>query len=62
MSGELPERPWQKVGSDLFTFNHDTYLLVVDYYSRFVEIAKLTPTQSQDVIVHPQMCVAKFLF
>ena len=52
MSSELPERPWQKVGSDLFTLNHDNYLLVVDYYSRYVEIAKLTPTRSQDVIVH----------
>nr|XP_010790875.1 PREDICTED: transmembrane protein 170B [Notothenia coriiceps] len=52
MSSELPERPWQKEGSDLFTLNHDNYLLVVDYYSRYVEIAKLTPTRSQDVIVH----------
>lgn len=52
MSSELPERPWQQVGSDLFTLNQDNYLLVVDYYSRYVEIAKLTPTRSQDVIVH----------
>lgn len=44
MSSELPERPWQKVGSDMFTLNQDNYLLVVDYYSRYAGIAKLTPT------------------
>lgn len=52
LPSELPERPWQKVGADLFTLNNCKYLLVVDYYSRFVEIAKLTPTRSEDVIVH----------
>lgn len=46
MPGALPERPWQKVGSDLFSFKQDTYLLVMDYYSRFLEIAKLTSTRS----------------
>ena len=59
MAGELPQRPWQKVGSDLFSLNHDTYLLVVDYYSRFVEIAKLTPTRSQDIIVHLKSMFAR---
>lgn len=29
-----------------------TYLLVVNYASRYVEIAQLTPTRSTDVIVH----------
>lgn len=52
MPSELPERPWQKVGADLFTLNNSKYILLVDYYSRFVEIAKLTPTRSEDVIVH----------
>ncbi|XP_061127410.1 uncharacterized protein K02A2.6-like [Syngnathus typhle] len=52
MPSELPERPWQKVGADLFTLNNSNYVLLVDYYSRFVEIAKLTPTRSEDVIVH----------
>lgn len=62
MAGELPQRPWQKVGSDLFSLNHDIYLLVVDYYSRFVEIAKLTPTRSQDIIVHLKLILANFFF
>jgi len=42
MPSEFPERPWQKVGADLFTLNNSNYVHVEDYYSRFVEIAKLT--------------------
>lgn len=51
-AGEFPERPWQKLGADMFTVYGKYYLLVVDYFSRFVEIGKLTPTRSEDVVVH----------
>ena len=40
----LPSYPWEKVASDLFELNKTMYLLVVDYFSRFVEIQKLTST------------------
>ena len=32
---EVPERPWQRVASDLFTWNNLQYILLVDYYSRY---------------------------
>ena len=46
----LPSYPWEKVASDLFELNKTIYLLVVDYFSRFVEIQKLTSTTSTNVI------------
>ena len=46
----LPDYPWQMVGSDLFEMSGEHYLLVVDYFSRFPEIAKLTSTTSAAVI------------
>ena len=37
MQTELPAFPWQRVGSDLFVLNGVSYLLIVDYFSRFLE-------------------------
>jgi len=52
MLTEMPDRPWQTVGADLFMLKGKTYLLVVDYFSRYVEIELLSPTRSTDVVVH----------
>lgn len=52
MSSDWPERPWEKLGADLFELEGKTYLLVVDYLSRYVEIALLSHTRSTDVITH----------
>ena len=41
---DLPQYPWQRVGSDLFVLDGANYLLVVDYFSRFPEIVKLRET------------------
>ena len=48
----LPDLPFQKVASDLFELNGRTYLLLVDYYSRYVEIAKLSGTTATEIINH----------
>ena len=50
ISTPLPEYPWQVVGSDLFYHKETTYLLVVDYFSRYPEICKLSTTTSQGII------------
>lgn len=47
----LPSRPWAKVGTDLFHHNGSEYLLCVDYYSKFPEIAKLNDTTSRSVMI-----------
>ena len=50
MSHEVPTRPWQRVGTDLFTFDGNEYLITVCYYSNFWEIDRLYDTASQTVI------------
>ena len=50
LQSSLPSHPWEKVGADLFQLKDSTYLLVVDYYSRYVEIQKLTSLTSAGVI------------
>ena len=49
---QFPERPWQKVGTDLFEWKKSNYLLVVDYFSWFIEVSKLSSTSSDAVIEH----------
>ncbi|KAJ0174696.1 hypothetical protein K1T71_009804 [Dendrolimus kikuchii] len=46
----IPELPWHKVGSDIFEFKNKHFLLLVDYYSNFVEVCKLNDLTSNTVI------------
>ena len=46
----LPTLPWQKVATDLFKWKGANYLLVVDYFSKYIEISKLNNELSCEVI------------
>ena len=48
----FPDYPWQKVAADLFTWKGTNYLILVDYYSRYIEMSKLSSTTSSSVIQH----------
>ena len=50
LTSPLPERPWQRVATDLFELNKAQYLIVVDYFSRYMEVVKLSSTTSSSVI------------
>lgn len=50
ISHQIPERPWQVVASDLFTWQGKDYLIVVDYYSRYSELERLFSTKAGSVI------------
>ena len=56
---ELPQLPWQKVAMDLFDWKKRTYLLIVDYYSRFIEVARLEQLTSEEVIRHCKSIFAR---
>lgn len=47
-----PEGPWHTLGSDLFEYKGSQYLVLVDYYSRYPEVAKLESATSSCVIAH----------
>ena len=47
ISSPLPNHPWEKIASEL---NGKTYLLVADYFSRYLEFQTLIPTTSATVI------------
>ena len=46
----MPLYPWQKVATDLFEYQQTQYLLIVDYFSRYIEVLKLNSTTSSEII------------
>ena len=58
-SHEVPAKPWQKVGADLFHFKDNDYLIVVDYFSNYPEMALLKGTTSSMVITHMKSIFAR---
>ena len=47
---EVPQRPWQKLGADIFELNSNSYLLVVDFYSKYPELCLLKDKTVSSVI------------
>ncbi|XP_053403100.1 uncharacterized protein K02A2.6-like [Mercenaria mercenaria] len=50
ISHSIPDRPWAKVGTDVFTFDGNDYLVTVDYFSNFFEIDRLYETTSKEIV------------
>ena len=46
----IPTRPWSRVGCDIFQFQGRQFLILVDYYSNFIEVEKLDSLNSKTVI------------
>ena len=49
---ELPAVPWSKVATDIFHYESQPYLLVVDYTSRFTIVRRLNSMSVQCVTEH----------
>ena len=60
MQPDLPTRPWEKLGTDIFEFNGKKYLMVVDYYSRFPVIRLLNDMTSHTVCNHFTSILAEY--
>ena len=50
ISHDIPSRPWQKIGCDLFEYQGKDYLICVDYYSNFFEVDRLYKKTASKVI------------
>ena len=59
MPSVLPTLTWQNVASDLFKWKGATYLLFVDYFSKYIEISKLNNETSHEVILRLKSILAR---
>ncbi|CAC5391222.1 unnamed protein product [Mytilus coruscus] len=57
---EIPERPWSKLAVDLFEYQKQHYLLVVDYYSKWPEVMKLDNETSRNTIDYLKGLMSRF--
>ena len=57
---EVPIYPWTKVAIDIFHFENESYLLVVDYTSRFPIVHKLTSTMAQQVASQMRLIISEY--
>uniref|UniRef100_A0A3P9MQF2 Gypsy retrotransposon integrase-like protein 1 n=1 Tax=Oryzias latipes TaxID=8090 RepID=A0A3P9MQF2_ORYLA len=60
ISHPIPERPWQVIATDLFTWNSRDYIVAVDYYSRYFEVEKIVSLTSAAVITKLKAMFARF--
>ena len=51
ITSTLPDYPWQRAATDLFELKVMTFLVLVDYFSRFPEVTQLKSTTSSSVIM-----------
>jgi hypothetical protein len=56
---DIPQRPWQKLGMDIFQYGAQDYLLVVDYFSKYPEIGVLNDKTAKSVIVNLKSILAR---
>ena len=41
MPHTVPDGPWQKIGMDYFNFDGKKFLLVIDYFSKFMYVEEM---------------------
>ena len=55
----VPDRPWKKLGSDIMEWEGEDYLLVVDYFSKYIELALLKNLTSETTVGHMKSIFAR---
>ena len=60
MGQEIPLYPWTKLATDIFHFEGASYLLVVDYTSRFPVLHKLTSMTGQHIAAQCKLIFSKY--
>ena len=51
----LPDRPWQVVATDLFELKGIDYMIVIEYFSRYIEVAAMKKTTKSSEVIRALM-------
>ena len=50
MSSSFPSRPWERLAMDSFELYGIVYIIVIDYYSRWIDIKRLDNMSSESIV------------
>ena len=57
---DFAARPWSKVAVDLYDLDGRTLLVISDYYSNYIEVARVTSITSRSIIKELKAVFARF--
>ena len=57
---EIPLRPWEVLGADVFHFNNKNYLCIVDYHSKFPEVKWMEGLSTDNLITTAKVIFAEY--
>ena len=57
---EIPSVPWRKVATDIFHFESRSYLLVVNYTSRFPIVREIKSMSAQHIAEHFRLIFSEY--
>ena len=49
MQPDMPTGPWEKIGTDIFEYDNEKHLMIVDFFSRYFVLKKLPDIKAQTV-------------
>lgn len=56
----IPERPWERVGSDIFTYADQSYCVLFDAYSNWLEILPIRNKSAEAIIAQMKPVFVRF--
>ena len=51
MPHTIPDRPWSKISADLFQLDGNSYLVMVDHYSDYIDLESLNTNTSANTVI-----------
>ena len=57
---DIPIRPWDVIGADMFILNNKQYLCIVDYHSKFPIVKKTEGLSADSLILMCKIIVAEY--
>ncbi|KAK9702657.1 Integrase zinc binding domain [Popillia japonica] len=57
---QTPQRPWERVGADIFTYGNQSYLVVYDAYSNWLECNEIYHKSGDEVVKQLKLLFSRF--